>query len=61
MSRCGAGREADASITAVKRRLDEWELSATKTEQTLMTELHELSRSAAEVSPPSPLHFLVQS
>ena len=61
MSRCGAGRETDASITAVKRRLDEWELSATKTEQTLMTELHELSRSSAEVIPPSPPHFLVQS
>ena len=42
------GRETDGSITAVKRRMDEWELSTSKTEQTLMAELHELSRTSAE-------------
>jgi hypothetical protein len=42
------GREAETSISTVKRRMDEWELSSTKTEQTLMAELHELSRTSAE-------------
>ena len=42
------GRETDTSISTIKLRMDEWELSSTKTEQTLMDELHELSRTSAE-------------
>ena len=42
------GRETEGTVGTLKRRMNEWELSSTKTEQTLLAELHELGRTSGE-------------